>query len=59
MGGVVAACWVVLILGFLVAGFGVFNTLAMSVLEQTRDIGLMRIIGLTPRPGTPDHSCKP
>ena len=47
MAGVVAACWVVLILGFLVAGFGVFNTLAMNVLEQARDIGLMRIIGFT------------
>jgi len=47
MAGVVAACWVVLVLGFLVAGFGVFNTLTMNVLEQARDIGLMRIIGFT------------
>ena len=39
-----------LVLGaaFLVAAFGVFNTMMMSVLERTRELGVLRAIGLRP-----------
>ncbi len=42
-----ACLWGILVLGFVVAGFGVFNTLTMSVLEQTRELGLLRVIAMT------------
>lgn len=45
--GVVGALWGLLALGFVVGGFGIGNTLTMSVLEQTRELGLLRIIGMT------------
>ncbi len=45
--GVEAAFWVVLGLGMVVASFATFNTLTMNVLEQTREIGLLRIVGTT------------
>ncbi len=47
MNGVVAAFWAVLGLGLVVASFGIFNTITMNVLEQTREIGLLRIVGMT------------
>jgi putative ABC transport system permease protein len=34
--------------GFIVGGVAVANTLTLNVLEQTRELGLLRIIGLTP-----------
>ena len=46
---VVASLWVLLALGFLIAVFGVTNTLMMNILEQTREIGLMRVLGMTRR----------
>ena len=45
--GVVGSLWSLLILGFVVAAFGVANTLAMNVLEQTREIALLRVVGMT------------
>lgn len=45
--GVVAALWGLLAVGFVVGGIAVANTLTMSVLEQTRELGLMRIAGMT------------
>jgi putative ABC transport system permease protein len=42
-----ACLWGILVLGFVVAGFGVFNTLTMNVLEQTRELGLLRVIAMT------------
>ncbi len=45
--GVVGSLWSLLVLGFVVAAFGVANTLVMNVLEQTREIALLRIIGMT------------
>lgn len=45
--GVVGALWGLLAIGFVVGGFGIGNTLTMSVLEQTRELGLLRIIGMT------------
>lgn len=46
--GVVGALWGLLAIGFLIGGIAVGNTLMMNVLEQTREIGLLRIIGMTP-----------
>jgi putative ABC transport system permease protein len=47
MSGVVAGLWGMVVLGLLVAAFGVANTLTMSVLEQTFELGLLRIIAST------------
>jgi len=46
---VVACLWSLLALGFLIAVFGVTNTLIMSILEQTHEIGLMRVLGMKRR----------
>lgn len=47
MGGVEAGLWAILALEFIVAGFGIANTLTMNVLEQTREIGLLRVVAMT------------
>jgi putative ABC transport system permease protein len=47
MGGVVGSFWALLVLGFLVAAFGIVNTLTMNVLQQTRELGLLRVVGMT------------
>jgi putative ABC transport system permease protein len=47
MAGVVGCLWVLLALGFVVAAFGIVNTLTMNVLEQTRELGLLRIVAMT------------
>ena len=47
--GIVTSLLSLLALGFVVGGFGVGNTMAMSVLEMTRQIGLLRITGMTRR----------
>ncbi|MCR4414233.1 MAG: FtsX-like permease family protein [Thermoguttaceae bacterium] len=49
MTGVVRSLWGVLALGCLIAGFGVANTLTMNVLEQTREIALLRVVAMTRR----------
>ncbi len=46
--GIVFALWGLLTVGFVVGGVAVANTLTLNVLEQTRELGLLRIIGLTP-----------
>jgi putative ABC transport system permease protein len=45
--GIVGALWALLAVGFVIGGVAVGNTLSMSVLEQTRELGLLRIIGMT------------
>jgi putative ABC transport system permease protein len=45
--GIQGCLWGILVLGFLVASFGVVNTLTMNVLEQTRELGLLRIVAMT------------
>lgn len=45
--GVVAALWALIAVGFVIGGIAVANTLTMSVLEQTRELGLLRIVGMT------------
>jgi putative ABC transport system permease protein len=47
MSGVDAGLWGLVVLGLLVATFGVANTLTMSVLEQTFELGLLRIVAMT------------
>jgi putative ABC transport system permease protein len=44
---VVGGLWVVLSLSTLIATFGLINTLAMNILEQTREIGMLRAIAMT------------
>jgi putative ABC transport system permease protein len=43
---VAAFLWVVIVLILVVASLGVVNTLTMNVLEQTRELGLLRAIGM-------------
>lgn len=49
MGGVVGCLWGLLVLGFVVAGFGIANTLTMNVLEQTRELAMLRVVAMTRR----------
>jgi putative ABC transport system permease protein len=46
VGGVVGLLWVLMALMFVVASLGVVNTLTMSVLEQTRELGVLRALGM-------------
>jgi len=41
------ALWGIIVLSFIVAAIGVVNTLTMNVLEQTRELGLLRIVAMT------------
>jgi putative ABC transport system permease protein len=45
--GVIGALWGVMVLGFVVAAFGIANTLTMNVLEQTRELALLRVVAMT------------
>ncbi len=45
--GVVAGLWTLLATGFVIASLGIANTVTMNVLEQTREIGLLRAMGMT------------
>jgi putative ABC transport system permease protein len=47
--GISGCLWGLIGLGFIVAAFGVVNTLSMNVLEQTRELGLLRIVAMTRR----------
>ena len=48
-GGIRACLWGILALGFIVAAFGVVNTLTMNMMEQTREFGLLRAVAMTRR----------
>ncbi len=47
--GVVASLWGLLALGLIVGAFGIANTLTMNVLEQTRELALLRVVAMTRR----------
>jgi putative ABC transport system permease protein len=40
---------VLLLLAIVIAGMGILNTLALSVLERTRELGLLRVVGMSRR----------
>ncbi len=46
IGGTVVFCWALLALVFVVSSAGVVNTLTMNIREQTREIGVLRAIGM-------------
>ena len=47
--GVVGGLWGLLALGLIVGAFAVANTLTMNVLEQTRELALLRVVAMTRR----------
>jgi putative ABC transport system permease protein len=49
IGGIIGSLWGLLALGFVVSGFGIANTLTMNVLEQTRELAMLRVVAMTRR----------
>ena len=47
LNGAVGVLWAVLAMGSIIAAFGLINTLAMNILEQTREIGMLRVVAMT------------
>lgn len=45
--GVIASLWTLLSLGCAIAAMGLVNTLTMNILEQTREIGMLRVVAMT------------
>lgn len=45
--GVIASLWSLLALGCIIAAIGLVNTLTMNILEQTREIGMLRVVAMT------------
>ncbi len=46
---VIASLWMLLALGCVIAAMGLVNTLTMNILEQTREIGMLRVVAMTRR----------
>jgi putative ABC transport system permease protein len=46
MQGFLGSIWVLMSLVFVVASMGIVNTLTMNVLEQTRELGVLRALGM-------------
>jgi putative ABC transport system permease protein len=49
IGSITGFLWVLIALVFVVASLGIVNTLTMNVLEQTRELGVLRAIGMQRR----------
>lgn len=47
--GVIASLWTLLALCCTIAALGLVNTLTMNILEQTREIGMLRVVAMTRR----------
>lgn len=47
LNGMVGGLWAVLAVGTVIAALGLINTLAMNILEQTREIGMLRVVAMT------------
>ncbi len=47
--GIIASLWMLLALGCTIAAMGLVNTLTMNIIEQTREIGMLRVIAMTRR----------
>jgi putative ABC transport system permease protein len=45
--GITGGLWVLLVLAFMIAAFGIVNTLTMNVIEQTREIAILRVVAMT------------
>ncbi len=45
--GVIASLWMLLAIGAVIAAMGLINTLTMNILEQTREIGMLRVVAMT------------
>ncbi|MCR9292349.1 MAG: FtsX-like permease family protein [bacterium] len=45
--GVIASMWMLLGLGCAIAAMGLVNTLTMNIMEQTREIGMLRVVAMT------------
>ena len=43
----IAGLWGLLVLGLVVGAFAIANTLTMNVLEQTRELALLRVVAMT------------
>ncbi len=47
MAGITSRLWMILLLALVIAGFAIVNTLTMSVIQQTRQLGMLRVVGMT------------
>ena len=45
--GLMTRLWLILIMALIIAGFAIINTLTMSVIEQTRHLGMLRVVGMS------------
>lgn len=44
--GLTSRLWMILVLALIIAAFAIVNTLTMNVIEQTRHLGVLRVVGM-------------